>query len=100
MPNTRAATALLPLQWEYGGVLAPGWAAFVGATSIGLIRGRLLPRWLVWGAWLGVVLAAALAFSGFLGGFLVVSSLIWIAGAAAALVIRPPRRAAGSTPAG
>jgi hypothetical protein len=50
----------------------PAYAALVSATSVAVLRHGLLPRAL----WLGSPLAAALAFAGFLGGALVVSSLL------------------------
>jgi hypothetical protein len=78
-PDT--AYTLLVLDWEFAGVLAPAFAAVVGATSIALVR-RVV-------AWPGLVLAPALAVSGFLGGALVVASLLWLCAVATALTLRP-----------
>lgn len=86
-----AATTILLLQWEYGGVLAPAYAALVGATSVAVLRHRLLPPALAPIVWLGLPLALALAFGGFLGGALVVSSLLWLLVLAAAFFVRPTR---------
>ena len=93
--HPEAASTLRLLGWEYGGVLAPAYAALVGATSIAAIRYGLLPRAATPLAWLGLPLGAALALSGFLGGALVVSSLLWLVLVAAALAFQPaPRRTA------
>jgi hypothetical protein len=85
-----AASTLLLLEWELAGVLAPAFAALVGATSLASIRHRLLPRFTGWLGWLGIVLAVALAAAGFLGGALVVTSILWVAAVALALTVRPP----------
>ena len=74
----QSAQTFLVLEWEYGGVLAPAFAALVGAASIGLLKtslGGLLARIVSWG---GVLLAVGLAVSGFMGGALVVIALIWV----------------------
>ena len=84
-----SAATLRLLTWEYGGVLAPAYAALVGATSIAAIRHRLLHRFARPLAWLGLPLAAALAVSGFLGGALVVTSLLWLLLLAAVLALQP-----------
>jgi hypothetical protein len=87
--QAEAASSLLLLEWEYGGVFAPAFGALVGATSLAVIRHKLLPGWLVWIAWLGIPLALGLAFSGFLGGALVVSSLLWLFAIAVAFLLYP-----------
>jgi hypothetical protein len=87
-----AAATLRLLTWEYGGVLAPAYAALVGAASIAVIRHRLLHRFTRPLAWLGLPLAAGLAFSGFSGGALVVTSLLWLGLLAAAFALDPGRR--------
>ena len=80
------ARTLLVLSWEYGGILSPAFGAFVGATSLALLRYRLLP-WIGRPlAWIGVPLSLALALSGFLGGFLAVLALLWQLALAAALL--------------
>ena len=88
-----AAATLRLLTWEYGGVLAPAYAALVGATSVAALRHRLLHAAARPLAWLGLPLAAALAVSGFLGGALVVTSLLWLLLFAAALALQPAPRA-------
>jgi len=93
--HPESAATLRLLGWEYGGVLAPAYAALVGAASLAAIRHRLLHRLALPLAWLGLPLAAALAVSGFLGGALVVASLLWLLLLAAALALQPaPRPAA------
>ena len=72
-------------------MLAPAYAALVGATSVAVLRHRLLPPALAPIVWLGLPLALALAFGGFLGGALVVSSLLWLLVLAAAFFVRPTR---------
>ena len=94
-----AASTLLFLQWEFGGVLAPAFAALVGATSVATIRYRMLAPALAPVAWLGAPLAVALAFAGFLGGALVVSSLLWLLALAVTLVLQPPRARDAAVPA-
>ena len=73
-----AAQTFLVLEWEYGGVLAPAFAALVGGASVAVVRSRLggLLSRLV--GWIGVLLALGLAFSGFMGGALVVLAMIWL----------------------
>lgn len=74
----QSAQTLLVLEWEYGGVLAPAFAALVGAASIGVLKtslGGLLAHIV---SWSGVLLAVGLAVSGFMGGALVVIALIWV----------------------
>jgi hypothetical protein len=91
--HPEAASTLRLLGWEYGGVLAPAYAALVGATSIAAIRHGLLHPAARPLAWLGLPLATALAASGFLGGALVVTSLLWLLLFAAALALQPTPRA-------
>lgn len=86
-----AAATLRLLTWEYGGVLAPAYAALVGAASIAILRHRMLRRFTRPLAWVGLPLAAGLALSGFLGGALVVTSLLWLGLLAAALALEPGR---------
>ena len=86
--NPEAASTLLLLGWEFGGLLAPAFAALVGAASLATVRYRLLPRGLAWVAWLGLPLALGLALAGFLGGALVMASLLWLAGYALAFAVR------------
>lgn len=78
--------ALTALAWQYGGVANPAWAAFVGATSLALLRYRLLARWL---GGVGILIALAMVFSGFLGGFLVLIGRLWVVGLAIGLLLRP-----------
>ena len=96
------ARTLLIISWEYGGILSPAYGAFVGATSLAVLRYRLLPRLLRPLGWLGLPLAVALAVSGFLGGFFVVLALLWQLLLAAAFVVtlhpRPATVRAGSVP--
>jgi hypothetical protein len=89
--SPEAAQALVVLLWEFGGVLAPTFAALVAGTSIAVLRYRLLPRALRWPAWLGLPLGLALAVSGFFGGALVVASVLWLLVVAAAFTIAPGR---------
>ena len=91
------ARTFLLLSWEYGGVLAPAYAAFVGATSLALVRGAHVSAVARGIGWLGVPLALVLALSGFLGGFFVVLALLWQLALALAFVLVPgPRRAPGT----
>ena len=83
------ARTFLILSWEYGGVLSPAYGAFVGATSIALIRGPRVPMPARAIGWLGVPLALALALSGFLGGFFVVLALLWQLALALAFLLAP-----------
>jgi hypothetical protein len=83
----QSAQTFLVLEWEYGGVLAPAFAALVGAASIGVLKtnlGGLLARIV---SWVGVALAAGLAVSGFMGGALVVIALVWIFFLASSLAV-------------
>ncbi len=96
-----AARTLLILGWEYGGVLAPFFAALVGATSLAIIRYSMLP-WLTRPvAWIGGLLAVALATPGFFRGFLVVLSIAWLCAVSVSLALaRPPRIAVAAPQAG
>lgn len=96
-----AARTLLIVGWEYGGMLAPFFAALVGATSLAIIRYSMLP-WLTRPvAWFGVVLAVALVMPGFFGGFLVVLSIAWLFAVSVSLALaRPPRDAVDAPPVG
>ena len=87
--HPESAATLRLLGWEYGGVLAPAYAALVGAASIAALRHRLLHRAARPLAWLGLPLASGLALSGFLGGALVVASLLWLLLLAAAFALQP-----------
>lgn len=93
--NPGAAQSLLVLLWEFGGVLAPAFAALVAGTSLAVLRYRLLPLALRWPAWIGLPLSLGLAVSGFFGGALVVASVLWLLVVAAAFTVtpRPPVRA-------
>lgn len=83
------ARTLFYLDWDYAGVFSPAFGALVGASSLGILRGGILPRRLRWLGWIGVPLALALGFSGFLGGFLAWLSLIWLVALAVSLAFRP-----------
>lgn len=98
--HPEAAATLRLLGWEFGGVLAPAYAALVGATSVAAVRHRLLHPLALPVAWLGLPLAAALAVSGFLGGALVVASLLWLVLLAAALALLPAPRIEPARPDG
>jgi hypothetical protein len=86
--DPEAAGTLILLGWEFGGLLAPAFAALVGGASLATVRYRLLPRGLAWVAWLGLPLALGLALAGFLGGALVMASLLWLGAYALALAVR------------
>jgi hypothetical protein len=86
------ARTFLILGWEYGGVLAPAFGAFVGATSLALVRGAHVPALARGIGWLGLPLALVLALSGFLGGFFVVLALLWQLVLALAFVLVPGSR--------
>jgi hypothetical protein len=90
------ARTLFYLDWEYAGVFCPAFGALVGASSLGIVRGGVLPRRLRWLGWIGVPLAVALGLSGFLGGFLAWLSLIWLIALAVSLAFR--RSTARTTP--
>ena len=87
------ARTFLILSWEYGGILSPAYGAFVGATSLALIRCARLPALARGIGWLGVPLALVLALS----GFFVVLALLWQLALALAFFLVPgPRRAPGA----
>jgi len=89
------ARTFLVVSWEYGGILSPAYGAFVGATSLAIVRYSLLPKLARALGWLGLPLALALAVSGFLGGFFVVLALLWQLAVAVAFLAEP--RAAMTT---
>ena len=93
------ARTLLVLQWEYGGVLAPAWAALVGGAGVAAIRSPLGGRATRIVSWLGVPLAGVLDLSGFFGGFFVVLALLWLGALAASLVVAPSRAEPALAPA-
>ena len=86
------ARTLFIVGWEYGGIAAPAFGAFVGATSIAIIRYALVPGFMRLVAWVGLLLAAALGFSGFLGGVFVVLTLPWLAITSLAFLVPTWRR--------
>jgi uncharacterized membrane protein len=57
------ARTLFYLDWEYAGVFCPAFGALVGASSLGIVRGGVLPRRLRWLGWIGVPLAVALGLA-------------------------------------
>jgi len=93
--DPQVAKTFVLLDWDYAGVLGPALAALIGGTSAIGLRFGAIPGPV---AWIGVGLAALLAFSGFYGGSLVAVGVLWILALTVVLLLRTSQ--AEGTPSG
>ncbi len=80
---------LLTLGWNGVSIVAPGFAAMIGATTLSVLHHRYLPRFL---GFLGAIVAIALLTP--FWGFGLIGALLWLASTSTILTLRELRPAA------
>ncbi len=82
------ARTLLTLGWNGVSIVAPGFAALIGATTLSAFHHRYLPRFI---GFLGAIVAIALLTP--FWGFGLIGALLWLAATSAILTLRELRPA-------